>query len=724
MIEFLWTFLCVFFAIGSLFLVGLPIATLLSPKEDYNKEILWIIAPFLGLAIIVIFLQNLIYINLTLKQGTLIIWIITGLFWAWLLKSPRKIIISKIPILLLCIAFIIYLIQGVGLLILDVDTYVGRGWHDQINYTLTAQSLMDYPFHYELQNLNDQPSALKGITIAHIDRIGAMLYQGFLASTLFTEAKITFEPAILILSFLSVLAIYQLAQELSLSKKNSLFTAAIGGSLPSLAAIHLECFFSQALATPLLLFWPILLSRIFTSRCWQSVLVAAIFLAGITSIYTEFYLIFIGFLCLALLFNITIPAKTGIQEYSINIFKFRTSGVNKLLTFIFLLIAIIVIALALNPGYFTVFYDIINRSISANFLIGLYPWAGKLEGLSRLWLGDFAAKNSYTILYFITNLISIILISFVYIGFGLKALKQKQWIAMACFLLSLLPIGIFLIGHREYEYQFYKLLLTISPLFPLGIVLFFQQINRSISPLIFWITLLITSTSTIYMGYGSTDIKSQIALNRGGAFKMLTPEILEIQKKLSTPHKQNILINWQDDFFNGNFMNGWLNYFARYHKIWLTNPNVGDFNNVLETFIVKLDSLPKKFLLLTPTLDNQLITGTAVHKFWNNKHYSFFSIDGKNWALLYFAKTFKQSPLHILAGESGIVSLKMNMPTQTALIKINDHLLKKYRVNSTGEIIVQIPVKKGITVLDIQSIPHQEQKEIIPRAFFFKSTKL
>lgn len=710
MIEFLWTMICIFIVLGTLFLIGLPIACLLTPEKNQEEETTWIIAPFLGLATIALVSQNLIYLNLTLKQSSLILWLITGILWAWLFKRHRvRPLISSMPSLLLITALIIYLIQGIGLLILGVDTYIGRGWHDQLNYTLTAQALMDYPFHQATQDLIQHPSVIKGIGIAGMDRIGAMLYQGFLASTLFTSAKTAFEPAILTISFLTVLAIYQLAQRLSLSKTSSLLTAAIAGSLPSLAAIHLECFFSQALAVPLLLFWPIVLSHLFTSRSWQSLVIAALFLAAITSIYTEFYLIFVAVSCLAALFE----AIKGIIKKK-----------RQFLSILLLLIAMIVIALALNPGYFDGFYNIIKRGSSANFLSGLYPWARKLEGWGRLWFGDFAGKKHYAIFYFISSVSTIILILLAYLGLGLNALKQKRnWIALACLVLALLPLGICLLGSRKYEYQFYKLLLTISPLLPLGVILFLQSLNRFIPPFIYWTTLLITSSSTLYMGWQSTNIKAQIHINRGGAFKLLPPETLEIQNKLRTAPKQNILINWKDDFFNGNFVNGWLNYFARDHAVWLTNTQVGDSD--LAPLVAKLDTLPNTFWLLTATAQRNLIAGSAAQEFWKNKHYSLWEVKGKNWALLYFPNALNQSPIHILAGEPGIVTLKITAPAKSALMTTNHHFSKIDHFNAVQEITAQFPVQKGITLLNIQLLRNnpylsQEQGNIELKTFSFK----
>ena len=112
----LLTLWCIIVVIGSLWFIGLPVAMVLSFTEDDN-ETLWIIAPFIGLAVIILVLQNLVYLDVPIRHSTLWLWIGACLLWGWLIKSKRlKPAFKTIPRVLIISA-------GVG--ILD-DCFHGR----------------------------------------------------------------------------------------------------------------------------------------------------------------------------------------------------------------------------------------------------------------------------------------------------------------------------------------------------------------------------------------------------------------------------------------------------------------------------------------------------------------------------------------------------------------------------------------------------------------------
>ena len=68
------TALVIFFSLFPLFFFGFPISGLLFPDEPISKR--WVKVPFLGLALVVLVTQNLVYADIPVKESTL--WV-----WAW-----------------------------------------------------------------------------------------------------------------------------------------------------------------------------------------------------------------------------------------------------------------------------------------------------------------------------------------------------------------------------------------------------------------------------------------------------------------------------------------------------------------------------------------------------------------------------------------------------------------------------------------------------------------
>ncbi|MCX5909761.1 MAG: hypothetical protein NTY64_21945, partial [Deltaproteobacteria bacterium] len=360
----------IFISIFSLFFFGLPLACLLGTKGKDPEE-KWIIAPFLGLSLIVLVLQNLVYLDIPIGRSFLWLWIGAALIWVWLWKSGRW-PFSPFPLLLLAVALGAYLIQGAGLLAAGAEAYVGRAWHDFFNYTAIAQFLTDYPFHSAIQEVQNQPYLFAAI-IKKADRIGPSILQGFLAASTGVSAKTAFMPTMFLSSFLTVLAIYGLARKLLLSSKWALLAGAAAGVLPALALVELESFFSQALVIPFLFIWPLLLSEYLRHPTWQRALVSALVLATGTSLYTEFFPIFLA----------------------VALFGFLSEAFGKrknILTASLSLILMIGFALLLNVGFFQGIIAICQRVANSNVLSGIYPWAYATEGLQRLWLGDLAVR--------------------------------------------------------------------------------------------------------------------------------------------------------------------------------------------------------------------------------------------------------------------------------------------------------------------------------------------
>src|SRR5215510_15609489 len=120
------TLWCIGTAIGSLYFVGLPITKLLSEPQD-NDDTIWTIAPFVGLAVIVLVLQNLVYLDIRLGLSSPGLWVaMTVLWFSFLSNDQLSLLFSRIPRLLLIAALGVYLIHSLGLILVGAKYYVGR----------------------------------------------------------------------------------------------------------------------------------------------------------------------------------------------------------------------------------------------------------------------------------------------------------------------------------------------------------------------------------------------------------------------------------------------------------------------------------------------------------------------------------------------------------------------------------------------------------------------
>lgn len=674
---------CIFISISALFFFGLPLsAWLFSSNKISVTEQSWLSAPLLGLCGTALFLQNSYYLGLPVKQSCLILLIIGVICWiAMLRKLTLTQIFSEFPRKVLIVALVIYFIQAFGLVLSGAENYVGRGWIDQYNYTVAAQYLINHAYHNLPDNAVYYPYLLKASMVLSSDRIGAMLIQSFLACISMTDAKTMFETTILLSPFLIVFVINQLGRSLHLSENMSLLAAALAGVMPSLAMIHLENFLSQALATPLFMFWPLAIKFAIEERSFKKIFFAAIILAGIISIYTEYLMMSIGLL---IFFGL---AATVLQK------DFRIQFISRLLTTI---ISIVLFALLLNIKFIPGIFYIVQRTMEAKVLSVIYPWTNSIEALNRLWYGDFSTML-HGISGWICGVITIFLVLFGYAGYFFQIIRKKNILASVLLLILFLPLVIHAMGANKYPYQFYKLLLSVSALFSLGLILFFNEFfQKKISIICCILLFSISASATFSMVYASTSIPKLVALNRGCAQLLLSDDAREIQKRLSSCHDKQILINWQDSTFHGAYMNGWLNYFARKNKVWVTNPIFSD-NDIGTKFTLPPFDFPGNDLtIITYKTSAPLVIGNSVHLIWSNHTFSEWKVDGTDWAILYLpydhyfplilknqlVGSSKEITLQVLSGRKGTLKIISQNGTQVFSVEKGSNTILYQTINN------------------------------------------
>ena len=263
------TIQCITVVLISIFFVGVPLSWLLNGRS-WPGERAWLEAPFLGIAAITLILQNLVYLDQPIRYTAPLIWVggLVGWFWMYRRKQIGA-VFATLPRALFGAALAVYLLQGLGLLIVGASFYMGRAWGDQYNYTALAQFLTDERFSMSMSQVGQRPYLATAISFK-LDRIGQSVLHSFFATSSLQEAKTLFESTILLSVALLVLAVYALGRRYGMQKGYALATGAAAGLLPGIAMVHLESFLSQALAIPLLLLFPVLLDDLVQRLDWRA----------------------------------------------------------------------------------------------------------------------------------------------------------------------------------------------------------------------------------------------------------------------------------------------------------------------------------------------------------------------------------------------------------------------------------------------------------------------
>jgi hypothetical protein len=522
--------------------------------------------------------------------------------------------LRRCPRLLLASALAVYLTHGLGLFVGGARGYFGRAWQDQFNYTVLAQSLIDLPFSTPIEDLEYQP-ALLPVHWLKEERLGQSVLQAFFAVSSGTTARLLFEPTILLAPALVVLAVVALCRRLGLAPRQALATAVTAGLLPALAQVHLEGFLSQALATPFLLLLPALLYDVGRRPGVRTLGPAALLLTTLTAVYTEMWPIFIAIVVLVLALSAlrTLRARGGQKSQPLLV-----CGV-VLLTAPFLLIPRLLPSMRIVFGHLGV--------IQLNHL---FPWGLQVEGLVRLWLGDLATVNlpppaswmgdrGAPPMGQIPAQVLVRCFGLAATGLGLFGLartwrdsfRRRSFALVSGLLgLALTPLVVLACGD-QYAYQFYKLLLTVSPLLVVGLGLlsppwrqvcnlpilqrYIGNVPRLLAPVG-----VAALTGTALMTYQPARLK---LTPRSFAGYVQTPDLLELQERLEQLAGENVFIGYRDDTTPcSHLINGWLAFAARQNRVWLGSITINDLSIASvpnASGSVDLTRLPRELIVLT-----------------------------------------------------------------------------------------------------------------------------
>jgi hypothetical protein len=629
--------------LGSLGLVGIPVGWLLNGRRSLTQGD-HILAPFLGMGAIVLVLQNLVYLDVTIRHATPFLWAAILLAWTCLFLSGKLgANLKKWPWELGMACMLAYLVQGAGLLTVGADLYAGRAWTDQFNYTAMAQSYMDVPFTTSWESLGNRPYLIPGINFRE-DRLGQSILQGFFATSCHADAKSLFEPTILLCPCLSVLAVFMVGRRFGLAKSQALIAGLTAGLLPSLALMHLECFFSHALALPFLILWPLVVNDLAKQLDWHFLGKAVLVFIAIASIYTEFLPILFGIVLISL--SIVLPRHAH---------PWRLLGYHGALMFA---------PFVLNPGSSASILHIFAR-LDLPVLDTMYPWAFSLEGVGRIWLGDFASceKPSLQSLTRAYSLGVTILASWGLLKSWLdrfswtiltgKDIRQRHDLAFASTVSAVALIPLLIVAKDDqHPYQYYKMLLSVSPLLVLGLALAWKHVpvkmaDNSFSgsartalslagvPFLmsFGVVLPVASAATGWM-----TLESGKCLAHPRSFISVClgmPDIRALQVRLGKLPQSRLVCAFgglPEDFM----LNSWLSYFGRRHEIWLASPIFVDhrFADEKGSEIVQVNRLPADVLVLSRSIKGfQSILPGDLTPIWSGESFQLAKASSHNWAV-------------------------------------------------------------------------------------------
>lgn len=572
--EGLQTLIVVTVAISSVFLLGYPLANFAVKHlgVSCSSEQLWAVAPLVGTGTIILVCQNLLYVDVRIPYSAILLWVGIGLvIVASIVKARFS--FSDIPWKLIATGVTVYVVHGAGLLISGVSNYYGYGWGDMYNYVAQAQFFIDFPYSTTFD-------AHEYVYVANAykhDRIGQSVLHAFIAASSGADAQQTFGATILLSPMLIFFSLFLLSTRLGIERRFAFPAAVIASLSPAIASVHLECFFSQAMATPFVFLWPLVVSRLRSHPGLRSSLVAGLLLAVTAAIYTEVLLPLILIAVIVLLVahwhNGTNNASTTLP---VGLRQPWRGSVGALLSFGLVL----VVGVCANIGYFKSAIGVMLRTTSSGVLGVLYPWAFKPEGLARLWIGHQSPSPSGWLLYALVSASGLAVLTAVAYAGSLckKNLEPEQEFSALVTCMPLAPLLLSMLTKNEYPYQFFKLLLIVWPLIlffaACGLAEWISRISRGPSFIYFQIAL-VSVCFALTNQIVSASIRPETTANssRGGSHLLIDANFKQMRTAFDGMNGKQIYIWWYDKaLWDGSWRGRWLAYFARNNIVWSMKP--------------------------------------------------------------------------------------------------------------------------------------------------------
>ena len=708
-------------------LIGVPLAWAAFGFRVLDRKG-WLLSPFLGVAAIVLPLQNLVYLDRPIAGTAWIIWTAAGLGWlAILLRGQVWASVKNIPVTTFLVALGVYLFQGYGLLKMGAEEYAGRARTDHFNYLAIAEFLATLPYHTPPGDVVLNHPWMTVAAGLKSDRIGQSILQAFLMVTTGGSPRALFEPTILLVTAGTVLAVVLLAELLGFRPLHANLLGALGGLLPATTLLHLDCYQSHALAVPLLLLAPVWIDDLIQRVDGPSFIRGLLLFNLTASIYTEFVPILVGMLGLSVVLALV----------------FRCLNARLCLA----VAGIVASPIVVNYFYAVAAFLSIAGRVDVKVLQTVYPDALWVSGWGRVWWGDLAEHRWLqdtsrariaTLLLFGIGLL------------GLARLWRHAWplagipwrdgqtfrpflLGLLVLLLAMLPLLV-VMKDSQHPYQVYKLLISVAPLFAIGIASWGLHRGRVAHGATLGLLVVLTGLSsfaTLKMTQAMT--KPPFGKNELAA-SLHTPDMRQLKVLLEQSPNKQVVIAPADIYENW-----WLAYFARSGDVRATQSMMGHaYGKTVHELNARLLDLKPDAWIVTPVarLFRQIQPGNMAVRF-EGKQYMVREAQSTNWAVPLSSSAFNsiieqvdgqpflwvgstELTLDFLAGGEGEIVIRGEFVSGSALPSTTRRRLRwatsqgivRTQVTNDGWSEIAIPVSAGRVELKVacQDAPDETMK--------------
>jgi hypothetical protein len=710
---------CLGAAVGSMLVIGLPLRGLLARRQGLD-EAAWLQIPLVGLAFSLCILQYLVYLDVPVRIGVFVLASAVAALWGlWLWRGPVWSSLRACPAAPFAVAAGVLLIQGTGLLVLGPQAYGGRAWTDRFNYTTMAECFRAEGISVSAETLEQRPWLLRVLLLKDL-RIGQSVLQAYHAVLTNQDSVDLFMPTILLGGPLLALALYAAARTMGLGRFPAAVAAALGGLCPGVTTLMLECFQSHALAIPILLSLPTVLALYNARRDPAHLFTAALAGGCLVSIYTELLALLAVLIGFFFLHALTQAPRT----------------VRHCAGFALLAAAPVLF----NPWCLHSIVELASSGVMDRpfVLKEAYPWAYESVTLQAVWVGDFTVLQTNRTMQRLGMADALLIVAFGTLG--LLALVWRGWRSKTCpggwglplALLGLAMIpAVMLLKDRMHPYQFYKLLVTVSPLLALGAAAFIWLLVPRLQAWLarwpdvrgatlgaVWGVLLLCTAVAVGGSYKLSKVSSSCQPNfRSAQHLVQDPEFLSLRRCLARLHDQNLLYRAKPD----GFQQFWIMYFGRRNRVWLAEPIHNDGVNVEQMVggppLVDLRTLPADALVLSPrnTMYLQPPRGLPAQQIlWQSDNYVLWKPADRRWACVVHAASpdgadstglglgLQPALLRLYAGEAGGVRLVLDVVApgrpagdKLALVAAPVGAASQRYDAEAGPLVLHLPARQG-----------------------------
>lgn len=443
------------------------------------------------------------------------------------------------------------IIQGFSYFVLGPSLYIGFGTRDMWNYTAIAQTIVDLPYSVSLHDGNQNP-LLPIYDFFKDSRPGSSVLLAIISILFKHTTKEVWGVVSLLGPILLTGPLWLIGRELNIRPYYRFLAVTIGTSLPGIAWVHLEnTFLGHALALPFVIVWPFLIQRQLVRADVKSFILTAVIFFTCAFVYSEM-------LTLLVVLAILLTGWDFVRSYSIN-------SIKKSLLKLFSVIGSMVIGFLMIP---TAKSETL-RLLYVSPLYSMDPWpidGLTIPGLIRIWSfnPNWVAMNEKLI--FLVTLFTLLVILISFTGVVLSFLQKRSPLCLALLALLCLPIVLASFPQQhQHIYQYYKTLVTFSPILPFGLVYICQNLafESAFETRAIRATLILVAMVSFSLAAYTTYSSGKALLTADRQFR--DPVFLQLSKELEQLKDKNILIIDDDYFFDG-----WFAYYGRQNKLWFT----------------------------------------------------------------------------------------------------------------------------------------------------------